>query len=94
MSKPDTSPFRGYAPGSQPPLDAPAYRSTAKRHPSYGLVALPGGHTATEITGPRFDPSRYPANADPARAGGHEALGKRIIVAGRCWTRMAGRCRT
>ena len=26
--------FRPYAPGTQPPLDAPAYGSTHKRHPT------------------------------------------------------------
>jgi protocatechuate 3,4-dioxygenase beta subunit len=83
VSEISSLPFRDYAPGTQPPLDAPAYRSTARRHPSRDLVRLPGGHTATEITAPRFDPSRYPEIADIARAGGHEALGERIIVAGR-----------
>jgi len=76
-------PFRDYAPGTQPPLDAPGYRSTAKRHPAQPLARLPDGHTATELAAPRFDPSRYPAQADIARTGHHEALGERIIVAGR-----------
>jgi protocatechuate 3,4-dioxygenase beta subunit len=83
MSEPSTLPFRPYAPGTQPPLDAPGYRSTARRHPARALARLPGGHTATELTAPRFAPSRYPAHADLSRDGQHQAQGERIIVAGR-----------
>ncbi len=79
----DTLPFRPYAPGTQPPLDTPAYGSTAKRHPNQPLVRLPAGHTATELTAPRFSPERHPAMADLARQGSHEAQGERIIVEGR-----------
>ena len=35
-----------------PPLDFPAYRSTALRHPREPLVPLP--HTAAEATGPQL----------------------------------------
>ncbi len=83
MSQATETPFRPYAPGTQPPLDAPDYGSTQKRHPAAALVRLPGGHTATELTAPRFSPSRYPAMADLTAPGGGKALGERIIVAGR-----------
>ena len=79
----DSAPFRPYAPGSQPPLDAPAYGSTRKRHPANPLVALPGGQTVTERSGPRFHPDRYPAATDLTLPGGGRALGERIVVAGR-----------
>ena len=81
---PDTLdlPLRPFAPGTQPPLSAPGYRSTAKRHPS-ALVRLPGGHTVTERTAPRFTPARYPVTANLATAAGGQALGERIIVEGR-----------
>jgi protocatechuate 3,4-dioxygenase beta subunit len=76
-------PFRPYAPGTQPPLDSPGYRSTGTRHPKAGLVRLPGGHTATELTAPRFTPARYPIMADLSTAAGGQAQGERIIVGGR-----------
>ncbi len=82
MSESSHPPFRPYQTGTQPPLDAPAYRSTDKRHPAAALVRLPGGHTPTETTAPRFTPSRYPEIRDIARVGDHEAVGERIIVAG------------
>ncbi len=77
------TPFRPYAPGSQPPLDAPAYRSTRARHPIAPLVALPGGHTATELAGPRFPRTACPETADLTAPGGGRALGERIVVEGR-----------
>ncbi len=83
MNDAESLPFRPYVPGTQPPLDAPAYGSTHKRHPNRALVPLPGGQTATELTAPRFTPARYPALADLSRAGTHEAQGERIIVEGR-----------
>jgi protocatechuate 3,4-dioxygenase beta subunit len=80
---PDTEPgFRPYAPGTQPPLAAEAYRSTAKRHPAAPLVRLPAGHTPTETTAPRFTEARYPALPDLTAPGGGRALGERIVVAG------------
>jgi protocatechuate 3,4-dioxygenase, beta subunit len=83
MSEPTSLPFRPYVLGTQPPLDAPAYRSTARRHPSQPLVRLPGGHTPTELTAPRFSAARYPAQADLSRIGDHQVQGERIIVTGR-----------
>jgi len=83
MSETNALPFRPFRPGTQPPLNAPEYGSTARRHPMHPPVRLPGGQTATETTGARFDPARYPALVDIARYGGHEAMGERIIVDGR-----------
>ena len=79
----DETPFRPIDPATQPPLDAPGYRSTQLRHPMHAPVALPGGHTPTEATAPRFDEGRFPVSADLARNGAHEAMGERIIVGGR-----------
>ena len=76
-------PFRPYAPGTQPPLDSPGYRSTGKRHPNAALVRLPGGQTVTERTAPRFSPERYKPMANLSTALGAQAQGERIIVAGR-----------
>lgn len=76
-------PFRPYVPDSQPPLYAPGYGSTAKRHPNAALVRLPVGQTATERTAPVFNPERYPPTADLSVAKGGQALGERIIVQGR-----------
>jgi len=58
----ETTPFRAYQPGTQPPYDAPAYGSTHSRHPKEGLVRLP--HTITETTGPRFSAAQFPRIAD------------------------------
>ena len=83
MSQASEAPFRSYAPGTQPPLDAPRYASTHKRHPGAAPVRPPGGHTPTELTTPRFSPTRYPPTADLTADGGGKALGERIIVEGR-----------
>ena len=72
--------YRAHADGSQPPLDSPAYRSTAKRHPRHALVRVP--HTVTETSGPRFIPSALPPLEDLSVVDGHAAQGERIIVAG------------
>ena len=77
----DTTPFRAYEPGSQPPYNAPDYGSTHKRHPQEGLVRLP--HTITETTGPRFSAVQFPLIADLSVVNGKAALGERIIVHGR-----------
>jgi protocatechuate 3,4-dioxygenase beta subunit len=73
-------PFRPYAPGSQPENDTPSYRSTRFRHPAKPLLKIP--QTITELSGPGFDPARFPAIANLAVSNGKEALGERIIVAG------------
>jgi protocatechuate 3,4-dioxygenase beta subunit len=77
----DPTPFRPFVPGTQPPLDAPAYGSTRLRHPARGLRAMP--HTVTETTGPAFTPAQHPAIADLTAMGQGAPLGERIIVAGR-----------
>lgn len=64
----------------QPPLDAPAYRSTALRHPKRAPVAVPAG--PTEIAAPGMTPALYPPRADLSKHQGREALGSRIIVTG------------
>ena len=70
------------APGTQPPLDSPDYRSTALRHPSRPLVVLP--QRLTELTGPLFGPDRVqPGDDDLTRYDGGEAVGQRIVVHGR-----------
>src|SRR5262249_28240767 len=69
-----------FAPGSQPPYDHPSYGSTIRRHPRQPLVAI----TPTiERGGPVFSPSQFPAEADMSRIDGHDAMGQRLIVAGR-----------
>jgi len=67
-------------PGTQPPYDAPRYGSTIKRAPREPLVAIAPG---IERSGPVFSPARFPAAIDMSRDNGREALGERIIVAGR-----------
>lgn len=76
----DPQPFRRHAPGTQPPYDAGAYRSTGLRHPNHALQALP--QTITETSGPRFSSDRFQAIADLSVVDGKPALGERIIVSG------------
>jgi protocatechuate 3,4-dioxygenase beta subunit len=68
--------------GVHPPLNSPAYRSTALRAPGQPLVLLP--QYLTEITGPLLGEGRVTA-ADADLTAGHagEPLGERIIVTGR-----------
>ena len=75
------SPFRDFAPGTQPAYDVPAYGSTGLRHPTQPTLKIP--QTVTELTGPRFDPVRFPVCADMSIREGHAALGERIILRGR-----------
>ena len=77
----ETTPFRAYQAGTQPPYDAPAYGSTHKRHPQQGLVPLP--HTLTETSGARFSVAQFPPIPDLSVVDGKAALGERIIVHGR-----------
>src|SRR6516225_6197911 len=81
MEEMETTPFRAYQPGTQPPYDAQAYGSTHKRHPQEALVQLP--HTITETSGPRFSQALFPPIADLSVVDGKAALGERIIVHGR-----------
>jgi len=73
--------FRGFAPGTQPPLDSPAYRSTILRHPARKRLKIP--QTITELSGPVFTPEKFGAIENIAVNGDKEALGERIIVQGR-----------
>jgi protocatechuate 3,4-dioxygenase beta subunit len=66
---------------TQPPYDAPAYGSTHRRHPTQPPLALPA--TLTEVSAPRMSPNWYAPHDDMSKHGGKEAMGERIIVAGR-----------
>jgi protocatechuate 3,4-dioxygenase beta subunit len=74
------TPFRPYAPGTQPDNNTPSYRSTEFRHPTRPLVKIP--QTVTERTGPGFSPDKFPPTDNIAVNAGREAQGERIIVAG------------
>jgi protocatechuate 3,4-dioxygenase beta subunit len=76
----DPVPFRPVAAGSQPPLDLPSYRSTAKRHPVAAPVAIPT--TLTEASAPRFAAAWYAPHDDLSVVDGRAAMGERIVVAG------------
>ncbi len=69
--------------GTQPPLDYPPYKSTARRHPKQPLVYLP--HTITEVTGPQLGPVRIVGEHDYDLTVQHEGkpIGERITVSGR-----------
>jgi protocatechuate 3,4-dioxygenase beta subunit len=69
--------------GTHPPLDFPAYKSTALRHPKQPLVYLP--HGITEVTGPALS-SLAPVGEldnDLTRQHDGEPIGERTIVFGR-----------
>jgi len=74
------TPFRPYAPGSQPDNDTPSYRSTEFRHPARPLLKIP--QTVTELSGPQFSETHFPPTDNIAVNAGKEALGERIIVEG------------
>jgi protocatechuate 3,4-dioxygenase beta subunit len=69
-----------HPPGSQPPYAVASYGSTARRAPHQPLVVVA---PTIEQTGPVFSPDQLVAAIDLSRDGGREALGERIIVAGR-----------
>jgi len=77
----DPLPYRQPDPATQPPYDAPDYGSTHARHPKQPLLRVP--HTLTETSAPRFDQAWYAPHADLSKHEGKEAVGERIIVAGR-----------
>ena len=65
-----------------PPLDFPAYKSTALRHPKQPLIYLP--HTATEATGPQLGRLRPDTiENDLTKGHGGDPIGLRITVSGR-----------
>jgi protocatechuate 3,4-dioxygenase, beta subunit len=74
--------YRRYHAGTQPDYDYPPYASTAKRHPTQPLVALP--QTLSELTGPVFGYQDVkPTDSDLTRQHKGEPIGERIIVSGR-----------
>lgn len=64
--------------GTHPPLNSPEYRSTGLRAPALAPIRFEGG--LGETSGPHL---RLPAEADLTRGPGGEAVGQRIVVAGR-----------
>ncbi len=74
--------YRREAPGAHPPNTHPAYASSHKRAPLHEPIRL--AHTLSEITGPGagWEETRT-AEADLTHRNGGEALGERIVVAGR-----------
>lgn len=76
----ESVPFRPHVALTQPPYDAPPYRSTALRHPVQPLVKLP--HTVTELSGPRFSERQFPSVIDISVVDGRAAVGERIVVEG------------
>jgi protocatechuate 3,4-dioxygenase beta subunit len=67
---------------THPPLDFPAYRSTALRAPTKPLVLLP--HRLTEVTGPVLGDDRVSdGDNDLTRQHGGEPIGQRVLVSGR-----------
>ncbi|MEO7271665.1 MAG: protocatechuate 3,4-dioxygenase subunit beta [Vicinamibacterales bacterium] len=69
-------------PGTHPPNDSPAYRSTALRHPKEPLIVIP--HSLSELTGPAYPYGRIDvADSDLTRQHAGEPLGERVIVEGR-----------
>ena len=77
----DIAAFRPIAPGTQPPNNAPGYRSTQTRYPKQPPLHFPA--TITEATGPRFTERHFPASPDLSTHEGRRAAGERIIVRGR-----------
>jgi protocatechuate 3,4-dioxygenase beta subunit len=74
--------FRRDPDGTHPPLDYPAYRSTALRHPNKPLVYLP--QRLTELTGPLLGPGRLGEHDnDLTVQHDGEPVGQRIVVHGR-----------
>lgn len=74
--------YRRPAAGTHPPLNTPAYRSTALRHPTRPLILLP--QRLTELTGPVLGETLLsPTDNDLTRQYDGEPQGQRIIVHGR-----------
>ncbi len=74
--------YRRPAAGTHPPLNTPAYRSTALRHPTRPLILLP--QRLTELTGPVLGETLLsPSDNDLTRQYDGEPQGQRIIVHGR-----------
>jgi protocatechuate 3,4-dioxygenase beta subunit len=77
-----TTAFKGYRrepANTHPPYDYPGYGSTKARAPRRKPVLL--DHTLSEVTGPRFPEVK--TSLDLTHFNGGEALGERIVVAGK-----------
>jgi len=82
MSDNTARPYQTPAPGTHPPLDSPAYRSTGLRHPVQPLVLLP--QRLGELTGPVLgDVPLAPEDNDLTRRYDGAPQGQRILVHGR-----------
>jgi protocatechuate 3,4-dioxygenase beta subunit len=79
---PTVRPYRRPGADVHPPLDSPAYRATALRHPNEPLIFVP--QTLSEVTGPVLGHER-PGPLDHDLTAQHPAapIGERIVVAGR-----------
>lgn len=74
--------YRREEEGAHPAYAHDAYGSTIKRAPREPLIRVE--HTLSEITGPRFGREVIrPGDIDMTRFNGGEAIGERIIIAGR-----------
>jgi protocatechuate 3,4-dioxygenase, beta subunit len=77
--------FAPAPPGTHPPLDSPAYRSSLLRHPTHDPLRLdPGKLDRSELGGPLFGEGTVAdTDADLTIGPSGEAVGQRIIVTGR-----------
>ncbi len=75
------APYRRIANEVHPPHLYPDYKSSLARAPSHALVRVK--QTLSEITGPSRSRDWRDGDADLTHANGGEALGERIMVAGR-----------
>jgi protocatechuate 3,4-dioxygenase, beta subunit len=73
--------YRPAPPGTHPPLDSPAYKSTGLRHPTRAPIVV--RHRLTEVTGPLFTGDIGPNDHDLTAQHAGEPIGQRIIVFGR-----------
>ena len=77
----DPAAYLPLQPGTQPPLDSPAYGSTHKRHPKQAPIRI--APTLTESLAPRMLERHYPSITDLSVHEGRQAQGERIVIAGR-----------
>ena len=72
--------YQPFPPGTQPPYLVPSYGSTLRRAPLQPQVPVA---PTIERSGPVFPPAQFAAATDLSRVDGRDAMGQRIIVAGR-----------
>ena len=78
----DARRYRKPPSGGHPPLDYPAYRATALRHPKEPLIVVP--QTLSELSGPVFGSDEIgPLDHDLTRQHTDPPVGERVIVSGR-----------